>query len=250
LQLIPELVKQYKRTAFKIVPIIFNCLSKLNSDDRALKYLDFIERYLPTISEKGFKGLLSIGLFFFSTTEAHNAKEFEKTCPPNSIERIEDAEKLIIKCGAVISNIPEEIRDKYFALCMMVASHSFGSAVFVAYDLPKKLRYLEVAVRDQYIDSFAQVVNKVGICAIGFCSGHLYRRFLRHSSSETRELVNIICEIASKYGPFAASEFIEGKKEPKRFLRLYYHDVISPIVMLILAILALVFFVWTQFIKK
>lgn len=213
LQLIPEFVKQHKRDAFAIVPIVSTNLNKLDSTEQSVKYLDFLKKYLSTVSEKGLKGLLSLSLVLFRLADTRVLEDFEEKCSPKVLKDTEHAEKFVITCGAVISKIPKEFRAKYLNICMIAAHQSFGSALFIASDLPRKLEQLKGTIRDQYINSFTQIISKVDICAVGFCSGRLHKLFSLRALGEAEELVELICEIASKYGPTAALGFI--KKEQR-----------------------------------
>ena len=239
LTFVPELIKQHKKNAFRIVPTVLDNLSKINSDEQAIKYLDFIQNYLPALSEKGFKGLLLTSLFLFGSDGVHAADEFAKYCTIKALQHNEDAEKLIIRLGDAINNVPEELRSKYFTLCMMAASRSFGSAMFIVSDIPEKLECMENTARSQYLDSFARIFEHAGISTVGYCSGRLYKLFQKHPQNEVVELVNIICEIASKYGPTAAFAFIEAKKSSSVSSERSSRDVYVSIKLMVFIILVL-----------
>lgn len=242
LKLIPEFVKQHKGTAFQIVPIAFDNLCKLDSTEQGLQYLDFLEKYLSTVSEKGLKGLLSLGLALFRLADTRVLEEFEKKCSPKVLKDDEHAEQFIVKCGAAIHRIPKEIQNKYLALCMTATPQSFGSALFIASDLPKKLEQLEGNVKDHYIDSFTQIVSKVGICAVGFCSGRLHKLFSTCPLGEVQKLVKVVCEIASKYGSVAAFDFIEKEEPPsKRSWKIRRNPPVSMRMLVCLILLSVLF---------
>lgn len=241
MELTPELVERHKQAAFQIASVVSDNLSKLDSTEQALKYLDFLGKYLSTASEKGLKGFLSLSLVLFCLADTDVLEQFEKECPPNVLERTEHAEEFVIKCGAAIHEVPEEIRNKYIELCMIAARQSFGSAMFIASDLSKKLEQLDRIAKDQYIDSFTEIITKVGICSVGFCSSRLHKLFLSHSSGEVQRLVELICEIATKYGSCAAFDFIERKTRSSKRLRMKVRD--CPILPAMLGFILLVFII-------
>jgi len=239
MQLIPQLVGQYRRDAFAIIPIVSTNLSKLESGEQSVKYLDFLGKYISTFSEKGVKALSSLGLVLFSLPDASLLGEFEEKYPPKVLKNAEHAEEFIVKCAAAIHKIRNEFQSKYLALCMTAASQSFGSALHIASVLPEKLQQLEPSARGQYIDSFTRIVSKVGICAVGFCSGRLHGLFTRDSLEEAQKLVAIVCEIASTYGSVAAFDFLEKKAPSKTHLlmRCWDRPMSMKILIFILALL-------------
>jgi hypothetical protein len=206
---IPELVEHYKEEAFAVVPSVADALSKLASHEQRLKYLDVLRKYFTVVSPNAVKGLSQISVFLFSPTNSDLFEEFKTNCSPKLLKHGSYVDRFIKSCGSAIDSVPEEFQRRYLHLCLIAASQSFGSASFVATNLPKRLKELDITLRGQYVDSCVRIIDNVGICSIGFCFGPLYKRFSSHSPDEIRKLVEQICEIATKYGSHAAWEFTE-----------------------------------------
>ena len=244
LELIPPLVKSYKERTFQIVPAVADSLKKLHSDELSVAYLAFLQKYIPAVSEKSFMGLHSLSSVLFRSGDARLLASFEERCSPRVLQYAEHAERFLVNCGAAIHKVPNEIQGRYIGLCLSAASESFGSAAFIASDLPKKLTHMSTPVKDRYVDAFTRIVNKVGICTVGFCSGRLPEVLSTYPPDDVQKWVDIICTIASDFGRVAAYEYIIQTETPAErrssAWRIYPHirEHVLVAVLVVLAVLA------------
>ena len=216
LELAREILEHHKRKSLNVVLNIAANLVEIDSPENGLDYLNFLFDYIPDSTTKIIGALANIAKILIENPDPTIKESFSKLFTPELLYDDSSADKFISDCGGMLEKATDKYRGAYFQMCFRAAVENFGSASYVAGNLPKKVDDLDERFREAYVDSFQRILDEVGIAAVGFCFRSLNQLVSGRSADDVQRFVDAVCEIASRFGTRAAMSFLEQKTPTSR----------------------------------